>query len=97
MLACIGQHAAARPAWVLLTAGGTHGHPLQLGMYMESLHLTIMRWREDSGLLGRVIIKDRGGVNTHLRSKAKLRLFFVTSIPYTRALQKKISPYNRSL
>jgi len=41
--ACIVQRAAARPAWVLLTAGGTNGHPLQLGRFIESLWLTIVR------------------------------------------------------
>ena len=39
----IGQRAAARPAWVLLTAGGNHGHPLQLGRYTASLHLIMVR------------------------------------------------------
>ena len=41
--ACIGQRAAARPVWVLLTAGATHGHPLQLGRCIESLLLTMVR------------------------------------------------------
>jgi len=41
--ACIFQRAAARPAWVLLTAGGSHGHPLQLGRYIKSLQLTMVR------------------------------------------------------
>ena len=37
--ACIGQHAAARPPWVLMTAGGTHSRPLQLARYIESFEL----------------------------------------------------------
>ena len=34
--ASISQRAAARPAWILLTAGGTHGHPLQSGRCVQS-------------------------------------------------------------
>ena len=41
--ACIGQRATAGPAWVLLTVGGTHGHPLQLGRCIESLWMTMVR------------------------------------------------------
>ena len=41
--ACTGQRAVASPVWVLLTAGGTLGHPLQLWKYKESLHLTMAR------------------------------------------------------
>jgi len=41
--ACIDQRAVARPAWVLLTAGGTHGHPLRLRRCTESLQLTMVR------------------------------------------------------
>jgi len=35
----IGQHAAERPVWVLLTAGST----LQLGRHIQKLHLTMVR------------------------------------------------------
>ena len=38
------QRAAARLAWVLLTAGGTHGHPLWLGRCIESLQLSTPIW-----------------------------------------------------
>jgi len=43
--ACIRQleRAAARLAGVLLTAGGTHGHPLQSGRCIESLQMTMVR------------------------------------------------------
>jgi len=37
------QRATARPVWVILTAGGIHGHPLQLGRCTESLRLTMVR------------------------------------------------------
>ena len=39
--ACIGQRAAARPVWVLLMEGGTHGHHLQLWRYI--LHREFVR------------------------------------------------------